>query len=224
MVCVVFVGVAVKPLLLDLFCGAGGAGMGYHRAGFEVVGVDINPQPNYPFEFIQFDALKLLPNIGKDFRAIHASPPCQFYSGMSVCRPGLSDDYPDLIGPTRELLIETGVPWVIENVRGARKEMLNPFMLCGAMFGLELYRHRLFESSEFVWQPEHPKHVISASKAGHWKPGTYISVSGNCSPIALARKSMGIDWMTRAELAESIPPAFTEYIGEQLMAHLEVAA
>lgn len=201
--------------------------MGYYRAEFDVIGVDINAQPNYPFRFVQRDALDVLTGSSvKLWRvsAIHASPPCQRYSEMSACRPGLAKEYPDLIGPTRDLLQQTGLPWVIENVRGARKAMQNPLMLCGHMFGLKLYRHRLFESSEFIWQPEHPPHLTPGGRAGHWKPGQIISVSGNCSPIALAREAMGIDWCTRAELAESIPPAYTEYIGAQLIEALERAA
>jgi DNA (cytosine-5)-methyltransferase 1 len=200
--------------LLDLYCGAGGAGMGYHNAGFEVVGVDINPQKNYPFEFHQADALEFLKEHGHDFDAIHASPPCQRHSAMSNCRPGLADEYPDLVAPTRDLLEASGKPWVIENVVGS--PLVNPITLCGTMFGRELYRHRLFESSFHMPEPEHPKHVIPASKAGHWKPGTVMSVSGHIAPIAKAREIMGIDWTNREELAESIPPYFTEYVGRWL--------
>jgi DNA (cytosine-5)-methyltransferase 1 len=217
-----------KPRLLDLFCGAGGAGMGYHRAGFDVVGVDIEPQPNYPFEFIQADALDIL---GAEafirlFDGVHASPPCQSYSGMSECRPGVSEKYPALIEPVRNALIALGLPWVMENVVGAplagSDDLFGSYgvTLCGRMFGLELYRHRLFETSFPIGTPAHPPHTISASKAGHWEPGTVISVAGNCSPIAVARQSMGIGWMNRNELAESIPPAYCQFIGEQLAAHL----
>jgi DNA (cytosine-5)-methyltransferase 1 len=208
--------------LLDLFCGAGGAAMGYHRAGFEVVGVDIAPQPHYPFEFHRGDALHFLAEHWREFDAVHASCPCQRFSGMSNCRPGLADEYPDLIGPTRELLRLTGLPWVMENVVGSP---LRPdLVLCGQMFGLELYRHRLFEADVFLWQPDHPVHLLPASRAGHWTPGTVMSVSGHVAPIAKAREVMGIDWMTRAELAESIPPAYTEHIGRQLLERLAVAA
>jgi DNA (cytosine-5)-methyltransferase 1 len=175
--------------------------MGYHRAGFEVVGVDNRPMPRYPFEFHQADALTF-PLEG--FDAVHASPPCQRYSAMSACRPGLSDDYPDLIQPTRELLDSLGRPYILENVTGSP---LQPHLvLCGHMLRLPLYRHRIFETSEFLWQPEHPRHLVPGSRAGHWKAGQIVSVSGNCSPIALAREAMGIGWMTRAELAEAIPP------------------
>ena len=212
----------MRPRLLDVFCGAGGAAVGYHRAGFEVVGVDINPQPNYPFEFHQGDALHFLAEHWREFDAVHASPPCQRYSAMSNCRPGLAEEYPDLIAATRNLLELTGLPYVIENVPGSP---LRPDLtLCGQMFGLELYRHRVFESNVFLWQPGHPKHRVPASRAGHWKPGTIMSVSGHVSPIAVARKAMGIDWMNRAELAESIPPAYSQHVGEQLIEQLTEAA
>jgi DNA (cytosine-5)-methyltransferase 1 len=203
------------PRLLDLFCGAGGASVGYARAGFDVVGVDINPQRNYPYEFHQADAIHFLAEHWREFDAVHASPPCQRFSAMSACRPGLAEEYPDLIAATRNLLALTGLPYVIENVPGS--PLNDPVVLCGQMVGLELYRHRLFETNWLLWQPEHPKHRIPASKAGHWKPGTIMSVSGHVSPIAVAKAAMGIDWMTRAELAESIPPAYTELIGEQLL-------
>jgi DNA (cytosine-5)-methyltransferase 1 len=147
----------VRPRILDLFCGAGGAGMGYHRAGFDVVGVDLAPQPHYPFEFSQSDALAWLDyplTLGLRFDAIHASPPCQAYSAMSACRPGLADQYPDLVAPTRELLEATGLPYVIENV--PRAPLRDPVTLCGHMFGLPLYRHRLFEANFPIDQPEHP--------------------------------------------------------------------
>lgn len=211
-----------RPLLLDLFCGAGGAAMGYQRAGFYVIGVDIAPQPNYcGDEFIQDDAISFLyrmiyGNVRKDaIAAIHASPPCQRYSAMAACRPGLSDKYPDLIAPTRDLLQQMGLPYVIENVPGS--PLADPITLCGQMFGLELYRHRLFESNIQLTEPPHPEHVKPASKAGHWKPGTIMSVSGHVAPIKLAREIMEIDWTTREELAESIPPRYSRYIGEQLM-------
>lgn len=206
--------------LLDLFCGAGGASMGYHRAGFDVVGVDLNPQKNYPFTFIQGDAIEFLRQYGHEFDAVHASPPCQRHSAMSNCRPGLADEYPDLIDETRDLLLELNVPWVIENVPGS--PLRDPIMLCGHMFGLELYRHRLFESNIELNVPVHPKHVTPASKAGHWKPGTVMSVSGHIAPIAKAREVMGIDWTNREELAEAIPPAYTQHIGRQVMSWLEL--
>ena len=216
---------ASRPKLLDLFCCAGGAGMGYHRAGFEVVGVDIDPQPRYPFEFHQGDALHYLAEHWQEFDAVHASPPCQPFSAMSACRPGLAEEYPDLVAATRNLLDLTGLPYVIENV--PRSPLRPDLVLCGQMFGLELYRHRIFETNApevLMAQPEHPRHVVPASRAGHWKPGTIMSVSGHVSPIAVAKQAMGIEWMTRDELAESIPPAYTEWIGARLLEHIRAEA
>lgn len=192
--------------------------MGYYRAGFEVVGVDIKPQKNYPFEFHQMDAVS-----GEwwqywDPAAIHASPPCQRYSAMSSCRPGVAEEYPDLVDKTRELLIQTGLPYVIENVPGS--PLIEPITLCGFMFGYELYRHRLFESNVKLVEPLHPEHTKPGSKAGHWTPGTVMSVSGHIAPIALAREIMDIGWTNREELAEAIPPYYTEYIGRQLLRNL----
>jgi DNA (cytosine-5)-methyltransferase 1 len=222
-----------RPVLFDLFSGAGGAGMGYDRAGFRVIGVDIKPQPRYPFEFVQADAMQVLGYIadlaepwpGAPYpAAIHASPPCQAYSQMSACRPGLAAEYPELVDAVRAVLGDIGLPWVMENVAGsglAEQDDLfgaHGTLLCGSMFGRrDLQRHRLFEASFPLRPPHHPRHPLPASKAGHWKPGTAISVAGNCAPIAVAREAMGIDWMTRDELAESIPPAYTEYLGGFLM-------
>jgi DNA (cytosine-5)-methyltransferase 1 len=209
-----------RPPLLDLYCGAGGAAVGYHRAGFRVVGVDIKPQPHYPFEFHQGDALEFLDAHWRRFVAAHASMPCQRFSGMSACRPGLSQTYPDLVAATRAALDDTGLPYVLENVPGS--PVRPDVILCGHMFGLKLYRHRLFESNVPLVRPRHPEHVTPGGRAGHWRPGEIISVSGHCAPMTLAREAMGIDWMNRHELAESIPPAFTEYVGGQLMNALAV--
>jgi DNA (cytosine-5)-methyltransferase 1 len=214
-----------RPLLLDLFSGAGGAGAGYHRAGFDVVGVDLSAQPNYPFDFRQDDAMELLADRVwmAQFDAVHASPPCQRKSRMTNCRPGLAATYPDLVAPVRELLAEWGGPWVIENVEGAglpgQDDLFGAHgvMLCGSMFGLALYRHRWFSASFPLRAPGHPRHLIPAARAGHWRPGTIISVEGHCSPIGLAREVMGIDWTTRDELSEAIPPVYTEYLGGFLL-------
>lgn len=199
--------------------------MGYHRAGFEVVGIDIEDHSaNYPFEFHQADAM---PYPLDGFDAIHASPPCQRYSAASVCRPGLSEKYPDLIEPVRKRLIESGALYVIENVPRAPLE--NPTLLCGQMFGLDLFRHRLFESNVELPFMLH-SHSKVGSKAGGssykggWQPGRIISVAGNCAPVAEAKRAMQIDWMSRPELAEAIPPAYTEWIGAHLMRALEQAA
>jgi DNA (cytosine-5)-methyltransferase 1 len=210
-----------QPRLLDLFCGAGGATRGYQDAGFHVTGVDIEPQPNYcGDDFYQYDAIAWLEEaVLTRFDVIHASPPCQRYSAMASCRPGLAETYPDLIAPTRDLLEKIGMAYVIENVPGA--PLRADATLCGQMFGLDLYRHRLFESNVPLDEPEHPGHVLPASRAGHWTPGTVMSVSGHVAPIAHARKIMGIDWTTRAELAEAIPPAYTQFIGERLIGAMQ---
>lgn len=232
--------------LLDLFCGAGGAAMGYHRAGFmDITGVDIKPQPHYPFKFIQADAMTF-PLEGYD--VIHASPPCQ---GESIMRnlPWLKDkDYPMLIVPTRERLKAIGVPWIIENVFNARKSPQKPYgmqagYLCGTMFGLPFYRHRLFETSFFWMQPGHPKHEIvfrkgrmfgdrgnvaaeqirSGGRARHFQraeiKGFPVGI-GHMVNTAKVSASEGIDWMNAYELSQAVPPIFTEFIGKQLMAHL----
>lgn len=234
----------MKPLLLDLFCGAGGAAVGYHRAGFNVVGVDHHPQKRYPFEFVQADALEYLLKNGGRFDAIHASPPCQAHS---VITPDKSK-HADLILDTREALQRFDVPYVIENVSGARKSLVNPIMLCGAQFDLKVYRHRYFESNVLLFQPEHQPHQDNTPRAGHGvsakgfisitsggkslsvavdpkrRSGVrgisekgFICVTGHFSGVDYARFAMGIDWMTARELAQAIPPAMTEYIGRQLI-------
>lgn len=208
----------MRPRLLDLFCGAGGAAMGYHRVGFEVVGVDIEPQPNYPFAFNQMDALDYFGYLGgpetlvMDYDAIHASPPCQAYANVTLWR-GDQGDHPDLIGPTRDLLKQTGLPYVIENVR--TNALRNPMMLCGSHLGLPIRRHRYFETSwnSFEMGPpcqHHPSHLAFEHKGER----AYAD-------------AMGCGWMTSLEAREAIPPMFTAYIGGRLMQHLkaqEVAA
>jgi DNA (cytosine-5)-methyltransferase 1 len=215
-----------KPRLLDLFCCAGGAGVGYARAGFEVVGVDHKPQPNYPLPFIQGDALELDPDFIATFDAIHASPPCQSYSDLAK-RNGNGDRWPRLIEPVRDRLIASGLPYVIENVDGA--PLLNPVVLCGTMFkGLRVLRHRLFEANFMIMVPPHGKHpkvhTFDKRKSHYGKTNdmldfVQVTGGGNCS-IAAARDAMGIDWMTKQELNEAIPPAYTQFIGRQLLAHI----
>ncbi len=217
---------AKKYRLLDLFCCAGGAAKGYQQAGFEVVGVDIDQQPNYPYKFIQADALTLSPEFLATFDAIHASPPCQSYSDLAK-RNGNADAWPRLIDPVRDMLIKTGLPFVIENVEGA--PLRNPIVLCGTMFlGLRVLRHRLFETNFKVTAPPHGKHpkvhTFDKRKSHYGKTDDMIDFvqvtgGGNCS-IAAARDAMGIDWMTKGELNEAIPPAYTKHIGEQLKAYI----
>jgi DNA (cytosine-5)-methyltransferase 1 len=201
-----------KPKLLDLFCGAGGAAVGYDCAGFEVTGVDINRQKNFPFEFIQGDALEYVSEHGNEYDAIHASPPCQ---GYSVSKHLGNGKHPLLIESVRDLLIESQKPYVIENVVGA--PLINPTTLCGAMFDLLVYRHRLFETSFPLLAPYHPKHVIKQAKMGRpVNDGEIISVVGHFSNVPYARMAMGIWWMTGKELCQAIPPAYTHWIGKQL--------
>ena len=225
----------MKPRLLDLFCGVGGASVGYARAGFEVVGVDIDPQPHYPFEFIQADALAadILLADGRHWDAIHASPPCQAYS---VTRYTSSVQHPELVEPVRELLRATQLPYVIENVVGA--PLIDPITLCGSMFNLQtaddrdgqplyLRRHRLFESNVPLHAPRCLCRYFKA--AGIKCGGVYGGGStdrnhaeqvgrGGYTPNGPTRRRlMGIEWGTLKALNQAIPPAYTEYIGRQLM-------
>ena len=234
-----------KPRLLDLFCKAGGCTKGYQNAGFYVVGVDIQPQPRYCGEaFILGDALDVMRRLllgegatdtsGKvwflhDFVAIVASPPCQVHTRLG--RAMKNDDsyfsrHVDLIPQTRDLLQATELPYVIENVVGA--PLVEPIMLCGVMFGLKVYRHRLFEASFFMMTPQHIPHNDTTPPSGKGKsPKGFISVTGNGGAAGLgmpyltyASQAMGIDWMNRAELSQAIPPAYTEYIGRYLIEHI----
>jgi DNA (cytosine-5)-methyltransferase 1 len=240
-----------RPRLLDLFCGAGGCAVGYHRAGFDVVGVDIKPQKRYPFEFHQADALEFAAEHGHEFDAIHASPPCQGYSRMRHLPWLRGREYPLLVEPCRELLESLGLPWIIENVEDAP---LGGAVLCGMMFGLKVYRHRRFESSRLLLYPPHLKHreIIgrgrnlndrtNASSNGwvslpskgrklfcgrtdgergpvnhNYHGDGIITIGGHNFKASAARAAMQIDWMTRNELAQAIPPAYTEYLGRQLI-------
>lgn len=212
-----------RPKLLDLFCGAGGASHGYDLAGFDVLGVDINPQPNYPYRFVQDDATQWDAQWLRVFDVVHASPPCQAYSDLAH-RNGNADQWPQLIDPIRDNLIDAGVAYVIENVEGA--PLVDPVMLCGTMFdGLRVLRHRLFESNMRLQQPPHttphPLVFTHDKRKGHYgrlnQDVSFVQVTGggNCT-IANARSAMGIDWMTKAEINEAIPPAYTQWIGHQL--------
>ena len=229
--------------------------MGYHRAGFEVVGVDIKPQPHYPFTFVQGEAvgaLDVMIRVGgtwnnfhlRDFDAIHASPPCQAYSSLKVM-PN-SKKHPELIDTTRDLLMRIGKPWVIENVVGAPVEKddlplwgCHGITLCGTMFGLnngshELRRHRLFECSHRLPQPkcDHRHAVIGfygdhartrqRTVNGHRHRGG--DITGLERKMPLVKSLLGIDWMTWHEAVLAIPPAYTEFIGKELIRILEPAA
>jgi DNA (cytosine-5)-methyltransferase 1 len=203
---------------LDLFCGAGGASMGLHLSGFDVTGVDLNPQPRYPFKFIQADALEVDLN-GYDL--IWASPPCQRYTPGAAMH-GTSANHPHLIPPIRERLLIEGTPFVIENVSAARIHLRNPIMLCGTMFDLGVFRHRLFESSFLMLEPTHHTHI---GKVGDGKYQTVTGHAGGSSKrdgwraggVAEWRVAMRINWMVGDELAESIPPAYSKYIAERFL-------
>jgi DNA (cytosine-5)-methyltransferase 1 len=199
--------------VLDLFCGAGGAAMGLHRAwpGAEIVGVDIKPQPRYPFIFVQADAMEY-PLGGFDF--VWASPPCQHYTQMLNHGLTSRDGHPDLIGKVRARLFRSRTKWVIENVAGA--PLVDAVMLCGLMFGLQTLRHRYFESPICLRAPQHIKHVgkgIRNQRDG----GQYYRCYGHETGQRQWGKAMGIDWMKTPELAQAIPPAYSEYIARQLV-------
>jgi hypothetical protein len=226
------------PRLLDLFCCAGGAAMGYHRAGFDIIGVDIEDQPAYPFTFHRGDALAILRDlllsdilgtpvniageeyVLSDFDAIHASPPCQGYTALKAVH---GNEWPLLIEPVRELLDESGLPYVIENVQGS--PLRRDLTLCGLMFDLRVFRHRYFELGGWTaTTPEHPSHRghrVAGWRHGVKYDGDMVAVygdGGGKGSITDWQTAMGIDWITdRRTLAEAIPPAYTEWIGRQLL-------
>ena len=215
----------VKPRLLDLFCCAGGAAVGYHQAGFDVTGVDIAPQPRYPFQFIQADALALDASFIGSFDAVHASPPCQAYSDLAK-RNRNGGDWPKLIEPVRDMLNKSGLPYIIENVEGA--PLRNHIVLCGTMFDeLRVLRHRLFETNFPIIRPPHKPHPLVHTfdrrkahfgKTNEWVDYVQVTGGGNCT-LAAAKDAMGIDWMTKREINESIPPAYTKFVGHTLIQH-----
>ena len=214
----------MKPRLLDLGCGAGGTSVGFYRVGFDVVGVDIEPQPNYPFEFHQADFLTY-PLDG--FDAIVAGPVCKGYTFLNSLHR--DRDYPKLIGAVRERLIAADVPYVIENVVGARKALRAPIQLCGSAFGLGVWRHRLFEVSFPIEIPPVCQHQlvpepVDVTGTGARRRASRTDGKGGNSRkpynLAHAREVMGIDWMSRVEISQAIPPAYGEWIGQQLVRHL----
>lgn len=232
-----------RPLVLDLFCCAGGASWGYHLAGFDVVGVDIAPQPNYPFPFARADAMDTLSRLLDggtitverrvfrltDFVAVHTSPPCQASSALTK-GTNKGREYPQLIPETRRLLAATGLPTVLENVQGA--DVRRDLTLCGEMFELGVIRHRYFElgGGLFVPQPEHVPHRgrVRGWRHGTYHDGPYVAVygdGGGKGSVAEWRNAMGIHWTNvRAEIAEAIPPAYTRHVGEHLMNLVRLAA
>lgn len=215
----------MKPKLLDLYCCAGGCSAGYSRAGFAVTGIDSKEQPNYPFLFKRADAIKFLLENGHRYDAIAASPPCQRYSKAATIH-GNAGAHPDLVHATRAALLKIDRPFIMENVKDA--PLLDAITLCGTMFNLRVFRHRIFESSPglvLVAPQHHPKHWGETAPRGAYDRGQgrggYVCVVGNNFDRALGAKAMGIDWpMTRKELSQAIPPAYTEFLGKQLLAYI----
>ena len=232
---------AAKPRLLDLFCCQGGAAAGYEAAGWEVVGVDLNEQPLYPFDFHKADALDVLrdggiyagglwPEYLADFDAIHASPPCQFATVYGNNRDHVRDDHPNLIPETRKLLIESGLPYVIENVEGARSELNDPVRICGTGLGVRVRRHRYFETNwPLVGVPcDHGRFTDRIFPGSSNRPNgrTVMNVGEYRVPLAKQREVMEMPWADLYGISQAIPPAYTEHIGAQLLAYVreEVAA
>lgn len=222
------------PRLLDAYCGAGGATRGYQLAGFWVTGVDLEPQPNYcGDEFVQADAVQFIRDHGHNYDVVHASPPCQGYLNLTKQNRamGRTVEYAALIAETRAALIETGRPWVIENVADARRELVDPVRICGTGLGLPLRRHRLFESNvPIAGVPcEHGRFTEKRYWTG-WRPNgqtvlsTVVQVYGNAGGKHEWPAAMGIDWATYDEIAEAIPPAYAQHIGAQLYRASEAAA
>jgi len=228
-----------RPVLLDLFCGAGGAARGYADAGFTVVGFAIEEQPNYPYCFYQGDALTIARKVRQEMPwvvAVHASPPCHDYStSTGTDRKARGDKGTAWMLPAvRERLERLGLPYVIENVQGARKHMIDPVRLCGSSFGMDIRRHRYFETNwpltappcDHAWQTPRFRSLMWKNR----QAGVLASVVGVHGHLQypgeweIRQRAMGIDWMTNDELCESIPPTFTEHIGNQLMAHLKGTA
>lgn len=211
-----------RPLLLDLFCCEGGAAMGYHRAGFDVIGVDIEPQPKYPFEFVQADALKFLADLDDDhgFAAFHASPPCQLWADGTPDR----SIHRDLIAPVRELLQRFERPYIIENVRGA--PLRDRVMICGGGLGMtvgrwQLHRHRYFESNiPLLGVPCARIRRETISVVGHGTPSG-MRKPGKADPVMADRRAiMEMPWASRHGTSEAIPPRYTEHLGWQLLEHV----
>lgn len=232
-----------KPILLDLCCCAGGAGMGYYLAGFTVVGCDIEPQPYYPFTFYRMDAIEFLNKFHTQAQAVHGSPPCHKWSALAELHQ--DKEYPDLIGPIRNAIIETGLPYVIENVPKA--PLINPIMLCGTMFGLQtkhgsqLRRHRIFEVPWMKDRTTPPCNHNDSSAIVVYGGGQHparrrvpatIGVYGNSPGVSVRdglqffssedrQDAMGISWIRGKALSQAIPPAYTKFLGDRLRAHLE---
>jgi DNA (cytosine-5)-methyltransferase 1 len=223
-----------RPRLLDLFCGAGGAAMGYSRAGFDVTGIDITAQPHYPFTFWEADALtSLISGTWREFDVIHASPPCQDFTTMSNRwrgKGGKADGHVDLLTPVRAIIRDVQIPWVIENVVGSKGKMRPTLILHGGMFGLGVDRPRYFESNVMLFAPEGPRTVDPIGVYGKAHDGRLLfrradgSEQHAAASLKEAQDAMGMDWGDWDGVREAIPPAYTEWIGRQLIASLERAA
>lgn len=200
---------------LDLFCGAGGASMGLYQAGFEVVGVDFQYQPNYPCKFLEDDVFNLELEWIRKFDFVWASPPCQMFTAYARNNEHVGK-YPDLIGDVRKLLKNAEVWWVIENVPGA--SLRNYIKLCGSSFGLDIRRHRIFESNFWI-QPVRCRHGWQKPRFPCATNRNYLRKTVEIGvwriPLETQRKAMGMDWMNRLELSQAVPPAYSKYIGEQ---------
>jgi DNA (cytosine-5)-methyltransferase 1 len=212
-----------RPRILDLFCCEGGAAMGYHRAGFDVTGVDIVPQPRYPFAFVQADAIAYVREHAHEYDVIHASPPCQAHSTITPDR----SKHVDLIPATRAALIQSGKPYVIENVEGARHALIDPVRLCGSSFGLKVRRHRYFECSVLMLSLpcEHEAQGVPLGVYGDHADTFVGRPDGTSRGVKAttddeAREAMGMPWASWHGATQAIPPAYTEFLGGQLITQL----
>lgn len=200
--------------------------MGYSRAGFEVVGIDDRPQPRYPFRFIQADFFEFVREHGHEYDVIHASPPCQGYSRLRHLPWLAGKTWPRLIPSTRAALEATGRPWIIENVEDARWAMPDAIRLCGLMFDLKCYQHRLFASNLLLFEPQHQRHTVvigSGKRVNHANEVNEEGFVGVATRVGIDRRrqAIGVEWMTAKETYQAIPPAYTEHLGMQLLWHLE---
>jgi DNA (cytosine-5)-methyltransferase 1 len=228
--------VVSRPRLLDLFCGAGGCSVGYHCAGFDVTGVDLESHTDYPFPMIVDDALEVLgrPSYLAKFDVIHASPPCQARTTMSNRwrgQGGAADQHVNLIPEVRDALLQWGGPYVIENVPGARRDLRHPITLHGGMFGLRVHRPRLFESNVPLMAYTAPPPVDPIGVYGKTPDGRRLFTRNDgteqraAASLGEAQQAMGCEWMTDfRDIAEAIPPSYCEFLGSQLVDALERAA
>lgn len=207
-----------RPVALIVYSGQGGEAAGYVRAGWDVLCTDINPQPRCPFPFTQMPALEAIERYGRSSQLVAGGPVCKAYSKTArIWDAG----HPTQIPETREAMEATGKPYVIENVEDARPELKDPIRLCGASFGLRTYRHRLFESNVTLWEPAHLDHIWPLAKMGRpIRDGEFYQAVGNFSGVELVRADMGVPWMNRDGINQCIPPAYSEFVGRQIITQL----